>query len=174
MHLLSDVRIGTFLSGGIDSGLVSAMTATLTDAPVPCFSIGVREQSFNELPYARMVAERYGMEAHERVVSADLLHHLPAMIHHLDEPADPFGVGLYLVAQEASHVVKVVLTGDGGDENFAGYDRFAGQRLVDCYRVLPQWFHKQIMQRLIERSEEHTSELQSLMRISYAVVCLKT
>src|SRR3546814_4027024 len=97
MHLLSDVRIGTFLSGGIDSGTISAITAELTDEPVPCFSIGVKEQSFNELPYARMVAQRYGMEAHERVVSADVLYHLPAMIHHPDEPADPLGVGFYLV-----------------------------------------------------------------------------
>src|SRR3546814_20785324 len=98
-----------------------------------------------------MVAQRYGMEAHGRVVSADLLYHLPAMIHHLDEPADPFGVGLYLVANEASKAVKVVLTGDGGDENFAGYDRFAGQRLVDYYQVLTHGFRKQPMQRLIDR-----------------------
>src|SRR3546814_6494311 len=89
------------------------------------------------------------------------------MFHHLGGPADPFGVGHYLVANVASKAVKVVLTGDGGDENFAGYDRFAGQRLVDYYQVLPHWFRKQV------RSEEHTSELQSLMRISYAVFCLK-
>src|SRR3546814_17546435 len=76
------------------------------------------------------------------------------MFHHLGGPADPFGVGHYLVANVASKAVKVVLTGDGGDENFAGYDRFAGQRLVDYYRVLPQWFRKQIMQRLIERLPE--------------------
>lgn len=150
MHLLSDVRVGTFLSGGIDSGLMSAMMAERIDAPVPCFSIGVKEQSYNELPYARMVAGKYGMEAHERVVSADLVDLLPAMLHHLDEPADPFGVGVFLVAREAAGTVKVVLSGDGGDENFAGYDRFAGQRLADYYRLLPEWFRRQVMRRAID------------------------
>ena len=98
MHLLSDVRVGAFLSGGIDSSLVSALMAAAShDAqPVPVFSIGVKEQSFDELPYARMVAARYGLEAHEEVVEADLVRLLPVMVHHMDEPADPFGVGVYL------------------------------------------------------------------------------
>jgi asparagine synthase (glutamine-hydrolysing) len=98
MHLLSDVRVGAFLSGGIDSSLVSAMMAKTSDAPVPVFSIGVKEQGFDELPYARQVAARYGMEAHERVVEADLIRMIPAMVHHMDEPADPFGAGVYLVS----------------------------------------------------------------------------
>jgi asparagine synthase (glutamine-hydrolysing) len=151
LHLLSDVRVGAFLSGGIDSGTVAAMMAEASDSPVPAFTIGVREQQFNELPYARMVARRYGMEAHERVVQADLVRLMPAMIHHLDEPADPFGVGVYLAAQMASEKVKVVLCGDGGDENFAGYDRFAGQRLVDYYCMLPDWLRQQVMAPLIAR-----------------------
>ncbi len=156
MHLLSDVRVGAFLSGGIDSSLVSALMATASqDAqPVPVFSIGVQEQSFDELPYARMVAARYGLEAHEQVVEADLVRLLPVMVHHMDEPADPFGVGVYLVSRLARETVKVVLTGDGGDENFAGYDRFVGQRLLDYYCLLPAWFRKQVAQRLIERLPE--------------------
>ena len=148
-HMLSDVRVGAFLSGGIDSGTVSAMMATLQDQPVPVFSIGVKEQSFNELPYARMVAERYGMEAHEEVVESDMIHKIPAMIHHMDEPSDPFGVGVYLVAQLARRTVKVALSGDGGDESFAGYDRFAGQRLADYYAVMPRWLRQNVMSRLI-------------------------
>ena len=154
-HLLSDVRVGAFLSGGIDSSLVAAIMAQVAaDGPVPTFSIGVREQSYNELPWARMAAEHCGLEAHERVVDAKLVDTLPLMIHHLDEPADPFGVGCFLVAQEASREVKVVLTGDGGDENFAGYDRFAGQRLADVYGALPAWFRRRVMRRLIERIPE--------------------
>ncbi len=148
-HMLSDVRVGAFLSGGIDSGTVSAMMASLQDQPVPVFSIGVKEQSFNELPYARMVAERYGMEAHEALVESDMIHKIPAMIHHMDEPSDPFGVGVYLVAQLARRTVKVALSGDGGDENFAGYDRFAGQRLADYYAVMPRWLRQSVMARLI-------------------------
>ena len=144
-QLVSDVPLGAFLSGGVDSSLV---TAAMDGAHT--FSIGFEDESYNELPYARMVADRYAMEAHERVVEADLVHNLPSMIHHLDEPADPFAVGVFLVSQEAAREVKVVLTGDGGDENFAGYDRFAGQRLAELYGVLPAWFRRQVMRRLID------------------------
>jgi asparagine synthase (glutamine-hydrolysing) len=156
MHLLSDVRVGAFLSGGIDSSLVSAVMATINqDAqPVPVFSVGVKEHGFNELPFARMVAERYGLEAHEEVVEADLIRLLPTMVHHMDEPADPYGAGVYLVSRLARETVKVVLTGDGGDENFAGYDRFVGQRLLDYYCLLPAWFRQQVAQRLVDRLPE--------------------
>jgi asparagine synthase (glutamine-hydrolysing) len=148
-HLLSDVRVGAFLSGGIDSSTVAAMMASLSSEPVPVFSIGVREQSFDELPYARMVVSRYGMEGHEHVASADLIHLIPKMIGHMDEPSDPFGVGVYLVSGLARKNVKVVLTGDGGDENFAGYDRYAGQRLADYYALLPAWLRREVIGRLI-------------------------
>lgn len=154
MHMLSDVRVGAFLSGGIDSSTIAAMMAKVSPEPIPAFSIGVKEQQFNELPFARKVAEQYGMEAYEKVVRADLIHLLPSMIHHLDEPSDPFAVGVYLVSKVASEVTKVVLSGDGGDENFAGYDRFAGQRLADYYCVLPEWFRRRIMKQLIERIPE--------------------
>jgi asparagine synthase (glutamine-hydrolysing) len=153
-HLLSDVQVGAFLSGGIDSSTVAAMMAKLTDKPFPTFSIGVKEQAFNELPYARMVAEKYGLEVHERVVRADLVQLIPSMIYHLDEPSDPFGVGVYLVAQVASERVKVALGGDGGDENFAGYDRFAGNRLVDYYCMLPKWIRESVVKKIIDRIPE--------------------
>lgn len=149
MHMLSDVRVGAYLSGGIDSSTVAAMMAETSETAIPTFSIGVKEQGFNELPWARMVVDKYAMEAHERVVQADLIHLIPSMIYHLDEPSDPFSVGVYLVSHVASEQVKVALGGDGGDENFAGYDRFAGQRLVDYYCVLPQWFRKTLMKKLI-------------------------
>lgn len=149
MHLLSDVQVGSFLSGGIDSSMITAMIAEISGEKFPTFSIGVEEQNFNELPYARMVSEKYGLDAKEKIVKADLIHLMPSMIYHLDEPSDPFGVGVFLVSKEASEHVKVVLSGDGGDENFAGYDRFAGQRLVDYYCILPEWFRKQIMRRMI-------------------------
>lgn len=151
LHLLSDVPVGTFLSGGIDSSLMTALMSIARDGePFPTFSIGVKEQAFNELPFARMVSTQYGLEAHERVVEADMIHMIPNMIYHMDEPSDPFGVGVYLVSQVASEQVKVVLSGDGGDENFAGYDRFAGQRLADYYAIMPGWFRKQIMARLLK------------------------
>lgn len=154
MHLLSDVRVGAFLSGGIDSTTVSAIMARATKTPVPTFSIGVKEQGFNELPFARLVAQRYGLESHEKIVQADLVHLMPSMVYHMDEPADPFGVGVYLVSRLAAEHVKVVLSGDGGDENFAGYDRYAGQRFVDYYCLLPQWLRRQVMARLVKRIPE--------------------
>lgn len=153
-HLLSDVRVGAFLSGGIDSGTVASMMATLSGERIPSFSIGTDEEQFNELPYARMVSGKYNMEAHEKVVDPDLIDAIPAMIYHMDEPADPFGFGVYLVAQVAAEHVKVVLGGDGGDENFAGYDRYAGQRWVDYYCLLPRWFRKGIVKRISDRIPE--------------------
>jgi asparagine synthase (glutamine-hydrolysing) len=153
-HLLSDVQVGAFLSGGIDSSTVAAMMATINGEKIPSFSIGVKEHGFNELPYADMVAKKFGLESHPKVVQADLINLIPEMIYHLDEPSDPFGAGVYLVAQVASERVKVVLGGDGGDENFAGYDRFAGNRLVDYYCLLPEWFRKKLMKKIVDRIPE--------------------
>jgi asparagine synthase (glutamine-hydrolysing) len=148
MHLLSDVRVGAFLSGGIDSSTIAAIMARVSDSRIPTFSIGVRESDFNELPFARKVAQRYGAEHHEWVVEADIVHLIPKMVWHMDEPSDPFGVGVYLVSKLTRQHVKVSLGGDGGDELFAGYDRFLGNRLADFYCVLPEWFRKTVMGRL--------------------------
>ena len=154
LHLLSDVRVGAFLSGGIDSSTIAAIMTRHAEAPVPVFSIGVKEQSFNELPYARMVVDRYGLEGHEQVVSADMIHLIPRMIRHMDEPSDPYGVGVYLVSKLARETVKVVLSGDGGDENFAGYDRYAGQRFADIYAILPRWLRANVMHRAVRMIPE--------------------
>ena len=154
LHLLSDVRVGAFLSGGIDSGTVSAMAATLGEKHLPHFSIGTKEKEFNELPYARMVSEKFGMEAHEKVIEPNLIHTVPSMIYHMDEPSDPFGFGVYLVSKMAAEHVKVVLTGDGGDENFAGYDRYLGQRMVDYYCFLPKWFRQGIVKKVSDHIPE--------------------
>ncbi len=140
---------GAFLSGGIDSSLITALLAKNGHDPFPTFSIGVKEQKFNELPYARMVSQQYNLLGHETIVEADLVRLMPSMILHLDEPSDPFGVGVYLVAREAAKEVKVVLSGDGGDENFAGYDRFAGQRLVDYYAWLPAALRRHFIGKII-------------------------
>ncbi len=149
LHLIGDEPIGSFLSGGIDSGLITALMAEACATPFPTFSIGVREQKINELPYARMVVDKYHLQGREQIVEADLVHLMPAMIHHLDEPSDPFGVGVYLVSREAAREVRVALSGDGGDENFAGYDRFAGQRLVDYYAWLPVGLRRHLLGHLI-------------------------
>jgi asparagine synthase (glutamine-hydrolysing) len=153
-HLLSDVRVGAFLSGGIDSGTVASIMAVQSEDRIPRFSIGTKEKQFNELPYAKMVSDKYNMEAHEKIVEPDLIHTIPSMIYHMDEPSDPFGFGVYLVAQLAAEHVKVALGGDGGDENFAGYDRYCGQRLVDYYCLLPNWFRQGVIKKLTDRIPE--------------------
>lgn len=154
LHMLSDVQVGAFLSGGIDSSTIAAIMAKQGGGSFPAFSIGVKEQGFNELPFARMVVDKYGLDHHEQVVQADLINLIPSMIYHLDEPSDPFAVGVYLVSRVASEVVKVVLSGDGGDENFAGYDRFAGNKLVDYYCLIPQCLRKQVVTKIIQRIPE--------------------
>ena len=136
-HLLSDVPVGCFLSGGIDTSLITALATQRSESPPPTFAIGVMEEDFNELPFARMVADRYGTQHHEEVAEPDLIRLLPDMVWHLEEPADPFGVGVYLASRLASRHVKVVLSGDGGDELFGGYDRYYGQQLASLYRLIP-------------------------------------
>ena len=154
MHTLSDVEVGAFLSGGIDSSTVAAILASQADTPISTFSIGVKEQGFDELPFAKMVADRYGMKAHSEVVRADLIRLVPQMIYHMDEPADPFAAGVFLASRLAAKHVKVVLSGDGGDENFAGYDRYRGQRLIDIYSLLPRWLRASVLKRLADAIPE--------------------
>ena len=144
MHLLSDVPVGTFLSGGIDSSLITAMTAKITGKKFNTFSIGVNDQ-INELPWAEKIAKQYDLNWRTETVEANLIGMLPEMIFHMDEPADPFGVGVYLVSQVAAKYDKVVLSGDGGDENFAGYDRFAGQKLARMYGLIPGFLRRGVM-----------------------------
>lgn len=148
-HLQSDVRVGAFLSGGIDSGTIATMMANLDENPLAAFSIGVKDSSFNELPYSRIVAQLYGMETHEEVIEEDIVSLLPSMIYHMEEPVDPYGIGVYLASRLASKSVKVVLGGDGGDENFAGYDRFSGQKILNYYTILPAWLRRSVMHKIV-------------------------
>ena len=144
-HLLSDVPVGAYLSGGMDSSLVVAMMAERRGERIPTFAVGVDDQGFNELPYARMVAEQYRTDHHEEMVQPDMVQLLPSMIHHLDEPSDPIAACMYHSAALAARHVKVVLTGDGGDEIFAGYDRYFGFRWVSLYASLPASLRRHLL-----------------------------
>jgi asparagine synthase (glutamine-hydrolysing) len=122
-HLVSDVPVGAFLSGGLDSSVVVALMSLEGARPVRTFSIGFRETRFDELPYARQVAERYGTEHRELVVEPEVAGRLPQLLTHFDEPfGDSSAIPTYLVSELARRHVTVVLTGDGGDEVFCGYE----------------------------------------------------
>jgi len=136
-HLVSDVPVGAFLSGGMDSSLLVAMMSEITGEPVRTFSIGVKEEEFNELEFAREVAEHCGAKATEEVVWPDLVRLLPRIVRHIEEPSDPIAACMHHSSALAARHLKVVLTGDGGDEMFAGFDRYYGYRWVGLYAALP-------------------------------------
>jgi asparagine synthase (glutamine-hydrolysing) len=148
-HLVSDVPVGAFLSGGMDSSVIVALMAGSLTAPFNTFSIGVKEQDFNELPYARLVAGRYDTCHVERYVESDLITLLPKIIWHLDEPSDPIAACMYHAAELASSHVKVVLGGDGGDELFAGFDRYLGFGYINYYTMVPSLVRQRIIGSLL-------------------------
>jgi asparagine synthase (glutamine-hydrolysing) len=135
-RLVADVPFGAFLSGGLDSSIVVALMSRELEERVRTFSIGFREAAYNELSDARRVADHLGTEHHELVVEPDAVDLLEKLVWYLDEPfADSSAVPTYLVSKLAREHVKMVLTGDGGDEAFAGYDRYL--RFLDLERVGP-------------------------------------
>jgi asparagine synthase (glutamine-hydrolysing) len=139
LRLIADVPLGALLSGGVDSSLVVAVMSRLTDRPVKTFSIGFEEQAFNELPYARAVAQRYGTDHHEMIVRPRALEILPRLVRHYGEPyADSSAIPSYYVAELTRQHVTVALNGDGGDESFAGYERYLGSALARRLGWIPR------------------------------------
>jgi asparagine synthase (glutamine-hydrolysing) len=129
--MMADVPLGAFLSGGIDSSSIVALMADASLQPVNSFSIGFQDGTYNELPYARAVAERFSTNHRERTVSPDLEDLFERLIVHLDEPfADVSLFPTFLVSQLAREHVTVALSGDGGDELFGGYDAYQAQELA--------------------------------------------
>jgi asparagine synthase (glutamine-hydrolysing) len=143
MRLMSDVPLGMFLSGGLDSSAIAAVMRRMVRGPVRTFSVGYREARYSELGYAAQVAQALGTEHREIVIGRDdFFGALPRLIWHEDEPiAWPSSVALYFVSQIASRHVKVVLTGEGSDELFGGYERYRWNLLnrqgMDFYRLVP-------------------------------------
>lgn len=143
LRLVSDVPLGAFLSGGVDSAITVAAMARLGARPLKTFSIGFEDEKFNELPHAREVASYLGTDHHEMIVRADAVDMMPRMIEHLGEPlADNSVIPTYYVSKFARQQVTVALTGDGGDEVFAGYRRFYQMRRVEWlerHGLVPFW-----------------------------------
>jgi asparagine synthase (glutamine-hydrolysing) len=139
IRLMSEVPLGAFLSGGVDSSSVVAVMAGLVNNPVATCSIGFEEEEFNELEYAREIASRFKTAHHEHVVRADAVEVLENLVWHYDEPfADSSAVPTYYVSKAAREHVTVALSGDGGDENFAGYRRYYFDKRENSIRgILP-------------------------------------
>jgi asparagine synthase (glutamine-hydrolysing) len=165
LRLMSDVPLGMFLSGGVDSSAIAALMKQLTGGPVKTFSVGYEEEHFSELGYAAEVAQAIGTDHHEVKVGIDnFFHELPRLIWHEDEPiAWPSSVSLYFVARLAAAQVKVVLTGEGSDEIFGGYERYRwnliNSRAGQVYRIFPGFLREAVSRHL-----EITPLLQASLR----------
>jgi asparagine synthase (glutamine-hydrolysing) len=165
MRLMSDVPLGAFLSGGVDSSAITALMKRFTDSPVKTFSVGYSEARFSELSYAASVAKHLGTDHHEIVIGMDeFFNALPELIWHEDEPITwPSSVSLYFVSQLAAKQVKVVLTGEGSDELFGGYERYShnmfNTRGMAAYRAVPS-----VVRRGVRRSIEDSSLLSASVR----------
>ena len=139
LRLISEVPLGAFLSGGVDSSTVVALMAQESATPVKTFSIGFEEQDFSELKYARRVAEHVGAEYNEFVVRPNAMEVLPLLVRHYGEPyADPSAIPTYYVSRETRKYVTVALNGDGGDESFVGYERHVAMKFAEYYHRFPR------------------------------------
>jgi asparagine synthase (glutamine-hydrolysing) len=152
LQLVSDVPIGAFLSGGIDSSTIVAAMDQATSEKVRTFSIGFEDDTYNELPYARQVAAHFGTIHEEAVLNPDIVDMAEKLIGHLDEPLADFSIfPTYLVSQLARQQVTVALSGDGGDELFGGYDTYIAQKFDRLYGRLPTSMRHQLLPNLFNR-----------------------
>ncbi|MDY6824163.1 MAG: asparagine synthase (glutamine-hydrolyzing) [Thermodesulfobacteriota bacterium] len=167
LRLVSDVPLGAFLSGGIDSSMVVATMAKNMGEPVKTFSIGFENQAYNELEYAREVARQYGTDHHEEIVKPDAEAVLADLVHQFDEPfADSSAIPTYYVSKMTRQHVTVSLSGDGGDELFAGYDRYFPGSLFKKTRFFPDSVRKMLFLSLTHIMPEWFPGINTLRHIS--------
>lgn len=178
LRMISEVPLGAFLSGGVDSSIIVALMAQESSQPVKTFSIGFEEQDFSELKYARRVAEHIGAEYNEFIVRPNAMEVIPTLVEHYGEPyADSSAIPTYYVAKETSKHVTVALNGDGGDESFAGYERYAAMQMAETYKRIPQKLRKLFVEKavnLLPTSELKRSRFRDAKRFIQAANLPKT
>lgn len=166
LRMISEVPLGAFLSGGVDSSAVVALMAQESSTPVKTFSIGFEDEDFSELKYAKRVAKHVGAEYNEFIVRPDATEILPTLVDHYGEPyADSSALPTYYVSRETRQHVTVALNGDGGDESFAGYDRYMAMKLAELYRKVP--FRKALLEPVVNAlpsSEKRKTKVRDAQR----------
>ncbi len=170
-RLISDVPLGFFLSGGLDSSIVVGAAAQASSSKLKTFSIGFEEDSYSELGYARTVAERFDTDHEEFIVTADMGRDLESIVHYADEPfADSSMVPMYYLSRQTRQHVTVALSGDGGDEIFGGYDRYIGLGLARKYHRVPKFIRRGLIgpiSGMIPESPGKRSNLRRIKRLTY-------
>ncbi|MCK4648259.1 asparagine synthase (glutamine-hydrolyzing), partial [bacterium] len=168
LRLISDVPLGAFLSGGIDSSAVVGLMSQLTSQPVKTFSIGFDEEDFSELDYARIIAKLFGTDHHEFIIKPRIVDILPQLIWHYDEPcADSSTIPVYYIAQETRKYVTIALSGDGGDESFAGYERYRAHKIASYYEKLPRFLREKIITKVLFHFPEPAKRKSLLRRLKH-------
>ena len=173
VRLMSEVPLGAFLSGGVDSSAVVALMAAESSEKVKTFSVGFEEQDFSELHHARRVAEYVGSDHHEFIVRPDAMEILPTLLEHYGEPyADSSAIPTYYVSRETRKHVTVALNGDGGDECFAGYERYVGMNVAQQYaKLVPAIVRRGLLRNLangLPQIESRKNPLRKLQRFAAA------
>lgn len=150
IRLISDVPLGAFLSGGIDSSTIVALMSQVSDQPVKTFSIGFHSKAFNELDYARQIARKFETDHRELMVEPDAIPIIDDLIWYLDEPfSDPSAIPTYFVSKIARENVTVVLTGDGGDEMFGGYSGYNVEAVLNKFGRIPNFIRNRIIKNIL-------------------------
>lgn len=164
LRMISDVPLGAFLSGGVDSSIIVGIMSQLSSQPVKTFSIGFKEDDYSELPFARMVAEKFKTHHHEFVVEPQAIEILPKLVWHYNEPfGDASALPSYYVAQQTRKCVTVALNGDGGDESFAGYLRYQAHYWANMFSFLTPLLNTTAAKKVIELMP-HSYKPKDIMR----------
>jgi len=149
-RLVSDVPLGVFLSGGLDSSTLVALMSRCGLDPIPTFSLGYDDPSFSEFDYARLIAKQFHTDHHELIIDPVTPELIEEAVWHLDEPmTDLSTIPFYLISKKARKFVTVCLSGEGGDECLVGYDRFKASKANTYYELLPQWVRRDVIEPLI-------------------------